>query len=91
MKDDLYTGGFILADGKVIECLPQDDLLAMILLVVFAYYVWDLSYSKQYKIIGFIQEYVFKDSENKFLKSTNFKNLDKKYEIVVGQPTETEQ
>ena len=91
MNDDLYTSGFILADGKVIECFPQDDLLAMILLLVFTYYVWDLSYPKQYQILGFIQEYVFKDSENKFLKSTNFKNLEKKYEIVVAQQIETEQ
>ncbi len=40
---------------------------------MFTYYVWDLSYPKQYQILGFIQEWVFTDKENKFLKYTVFR------------------
>ena len=82
IKDGLYTSGFIQADTVLVECIPEAGILGMILQLVYSYYVWDLSYPKQYQMLGFIQEKVFKDEESKFFKSTNFKNIEKKYELA---------
>ena len=34
--------------------------------LLFCFYVWDLSYPKQYQLLGFLQTYVLEDKENKF-------------------------
>ena len=41
--------------------------------LLFCYYVWDLSYPKQYQLLGFLQTYVLEEKENKFDKYEQYK------------------
>jgi hypothetical protein len=67
------TSGFInsfVAGGGIRVDIGNDAKDALTKLL-FCYYVWDLSYPKQYQLLGFLQTNVFEDKENKFNKGNN--------------------
>ena len=53
--------------------------------LLFCYYVWDLSYSKQYQLLGFIQQYILEDRRNRFHMSGNYLKFVKKYEDTMKE------
>ena len=82
--NDRFSGGVILADGVVVECLDTDGVLGMVLQLLYAYCAWDLTYPKRYQLLGFIQQYVIKDVANMstFQKCTNFKNFETMFNVA---------
>ena len=77
--------GFILADSILVECMRAGGVLGMILQLLYAYYAWDLTYPKQYQLLGFVQQYAIQDSAKTFHKSTNFKNLEKLFDTAAAK------
>lgn len=67
---ETWSTGFIMGDGMVLECCTS-SLVGMVLELLYAYYAWGLIYPKQYQLLGCIQQFVLKDAENTFHKSTN--------------------
>ena len=59
-----FSGGVILADGVVVECLDTDGVLGMVLQLLYAYHAWDLTYPKQHQLLGFIPQSLIKDIDN---------------------------
>lgn len=84
LVEDHFTSAFIVADGATIEVLADGGLLGMAVQLLCCYYSWCLNYPKPFQILGFLQEYVLKDTDNVFHKSTNFKNFEKLYDIAVN-------
>lgn len=54
----------------------RDGLLRL----MYSYYAWDLSYPKNYQLLGFLQHYILKDSDNKFFMSQNYMKFCKRLE-----------
>ena len=49
-----------------------------LLMILFArYYAWDLSYPKQYQLLGFPQVNLLQDTDNSIVRETNFVKLKK--------------
>ena len=77
------TSGWILCDGIAMEC-DVDDVLTMVVRLLQVYYAWDLSYPKQYQLLGFVQQCVFADTKNKFYKSAAFKDTEAAFDAATG-------
>ena len=67
---DLPSEGFIVADGVSITVngCPQD----MIQMLLACYYVWDLSFPKEYQVLAFFQVYLLEDLKNKIHRGIAF-------------------
>lgn len=62
---------YIVGAGQEIDTnvgILRDGLLCL----MYSYYAWDLSYPKNYQLLGFLQHYILKDSDNKFFTSQNY-------------------
>jgi hypothetical protein len=68
---------YVVAGGTQME-VPK-DLKNALTFLLFAYYVWDLAYPKNYQLLGFLQVHVLKDRENKFAVSQNYLKFTKMY------------
>lgn len=77
------TSGWILSDGLTMEC-DTDDVLTMVVRLLQAYYAWDLAYPKQYQLLGFVQQYIFGDTDNIFYKSAAFKDTEAAFDDAAG-------
>lgn len=68
----------ILADGTTLSILDtsvegvQKGLCTMLYQLLATYYVWDLSYPKQYQILTFLHFYLLQDTREKLFKSNGF-------------------
>ena len=76
--DNSINNCFVVGGGIQVDVgnNPQTALTNLL----FCYYVWDLSYPKQYQLLGFLQTYVLEDNQNKFDKSGNYLKFVQKYE-----------
>ena len=69
-NDDNSINNCFVAGGGIRVDIGNDAKDALTKLL-FCYYVWDLSYPKQYQLLGFLQTNVLEDKENKFNKGNN--------------------
>lgn len=69
---------YIIAGGIQME-VPK-DLKDALTFPLFAYYVWDLAYPKNYQLLGFLQVYILKDRENKLAMSQNYLKFTKMFD-----------
>ncbi|KAK3097051.1 hypothetical protein FSP39_005919 [Pinctada imbricata] len=61
---------FVVGGGIEMEVnMNIKDALAHL---VYSYYVWDLTYPKNYQLLGFLQVYLLGDEKNKFVMSQNY-------------------
>lgn len=86
MKEDhdSVSNCFIVGEGVIIDVGSSVKMALTNLL--FCYYVWDLSYPKQYQLIGFLQHY----RDNKFDMSSNYLKFTKKFDDVKLNVSEVE-
>lgn len=70
--------------GEGIEVDVGHNLKEAVLRLLFCYYVWDLSYPKQYQLLGLVQHYILKDRKNKFHMSANYLKFCKKLEDTLN-------
>ena len=64
--DNSINNCFVVGGGIQVDI--GNDANNALTKLLFCYYVWDLSYPKQYQFLGFLQTYVLEDKENKFVK-----------------------
>ena len=67
---------WILTDGIKIEC-PATSVFEVLYILMAAYYAWDLSYPKQYQLLGFLQCHILRDRKSDFFKSTAYVKFEK--------------
>lgn len=79
-SDGELSACFVLAEGISME-VGQNAREALNLLL-FTYYTLDLTYPKQYQLLGFLQHYILNDRSNDFFMCSNYlkftKTLDEK-------------
>ncbi|XP_071132931.1 uncharacterized protein [Mytilus edulis] len=71
---------FVVGDGIQVEV--GDNVLTSLNCLLYCYYVWDLSYPKQYQLLGFIQHVILNDKANKFYMSSNYLRFTKKIDEI---------
>ncbi len=64
------AGCAIISEAKTIHV--SDNLTEALTDLLFCYYVWDLSYPKTYKLLGFMQQFILGDTKNKFFTSSTY-------------------
>ena len=78
--DGTRAGCAVLLEHHVINASSQ--LTEALRDILFVYYVFDLTYPKHYQLLGFIQQFVLEDNENKFFTSSAYIKLLKEIENV---------
>jgi len=63
-------------DSPAVAGIPQ-GVCMMIYNLLASYYVWDLSYPKQYQILAFFQLYLLKDMKESLFKCASFIKFEK--------------
>ena len=57
--------GWILADGKAMECSVGEGIFGMLMDLLSCYYAWNIDYpTAGFQILGFLQEIVIKDDQS---------------------------
>jgi len=82
-EDNSINNCFVVGGGIQVDI--GNDAKNELTKLLFCYYVWDLSYPKQYQLLGFLQTYVLEDKENKFDMSGNYLKFTQKYEEKLKQ------
>lgn len=74
-------------DESVSTCIVVGDGVSMnvghnlkeaLNILIFPYYALDLTYPKQYQLVGFLQHYVLQDRKNYFFMSTSYLKFSRK-------------
>ena len=83
IKNDDGTIGnsFIVGEGHKVEV--GRTLTNALNSLIYLYYVWDLTYPKQYQMLGFLQHYIIEEKQNKFHMSGNYLSFTKKFEDIL--------
>jgi hypothetical protein len=84
INDDNSINNCIVVGGGIQVDIGNDAKDALTKLL-FCYYVWDLSYPKQYQFLCFLQTYVLEDKENIFDMSGSYLKFTQKYEEKLKQ------
>jgi hypothetical protein len=75
--DNSINNCFVVGGGIQVDI--GNDAKDALTKLLFCYYVWDLSYPKQYQFLCFLQTYVLEDKENKFDMSGNYLKFNNDY------------
>ena len=81
--DNSINNCFVVGGGIQVDI--GNDAKDALTKLLFCYYVWNLSYPKQYQLLGLLQTYVLEDKENKFDMSGNYLKFTQKYEEKLKQ------
>ena len=55
--------------------------------LLMAYYAWDLSYPKQFQLLGFMQQFVLNDTATAFFKGSNYIKMEKQMNAMMKKST----
>lgn len=69
---------YVIAGGIQMEV--NTNLRDALVHLLYAYYAWDLSYPKNYLLLGFLQVYVLGDKKNKFAVNQNYLKFTKAFD-----------
>lgn len=69
---------YVIAGGIQMEV--NTNLRDALTHLLYAYYAWDLSYPKNYLLLGFLQVYVLGDRKNKFAINQNYLKFTKAFD-----------
>lgn len=76
--DRAICNAYVIAGGIQMEV--NTNLRDALVHLFYAYYAWDLSYPKNYLLLGFLKVYVLGDKKNKFAVNQNYLKFTKAFD-----------
>ncbi|XP_062579740.1 uncharacterized protein LOC134241733 [Saccostrea cucullata] len=74
--DESISTCIVVGDGVSMDV--GHDVKEALNILIFTYYALDLTYPKQYQLLGFLQHYLLHDRKNYFFMSTNYLKFSRK-------------
>jgi hypothetical protein len=81
--DDIMDTCYTVGEGATVDV--RRDTKEAVTRLLFSYYLWNLSYPKQYQFLGFIQQCMLEDKRYRFHMSGNYLKSVKKYEDTMKE------
>lgn len=70
VHDNTPKEGYLIGFEQIISCTGKDVCSHLVDLIA-AYYAWDVSYPKQYQLLGLLQTELLMDEKSSFTPSTS--------------------